>query len=215
MRQDTTPNGLMLTLVLIVLSLLRSTHVVAQAPDVIDDPDAYAVYGAILQTQFRPSGTAPTSVTLLQETRRETRCARTAKVPDDWRETFESYRREIGRVRLIQQGFQLGLSYSVITMAELRTSMQTAGYDLTRFSGKQSPGAEVFARFPGGRLVAFSAVGFNATKNQAMLTVHFDCFPSLEPGAENSPCHQYDQVMMEKQQGRWVKARLGGCGGIA
>jgi len=118
-------------------------------------------------------------------------------------------------VRLIQQGFELGLPYSVVTLAELRTLMQEAGYDLTKFSGQQSPGAEVFARFPGGRLVAFSAVGFNATKSRAMLTVHFDCFPSLQAGAENSPCHEYSQVMMEKQEGRWVRVPVGGCGGIA
>ncbi len=92
--QATTTNRLMLTLALIVLPLVQSTHVVTQARDVIEDPDAYAVYGAVLQTRFRPNEKAPTSVTLLQETRKGARCSQSTTIPDDWRETLESYTRE-------------------------------------------------------------------------------------------------------------------------
>jgi hypothetical protein len=55
--------------------------------------------------------------------------------------------------------------------SELTRLMQDAGYDLSKFSGRQSPGSEVFSRFQGGKLVALSGVGFNAAKNRAMVTV--------------------------------------------
>jgi hypothetical protein len=93
--------------------------------------------------------------------------------------------------------------------------MQEAGYDLSKFSGRQSPGAEVFSRLMGGRLVALSAVGFDATKTRAMVTVQYNCFPSMEPGVNTHLCHQGNQVMLEKQGDRWVPAKVGGCGWIA
>ena len=93
---------------------------------------------------------------------------------------MESYRRENARVRIIRDGFDLGLPYSIITMAQLRQLMRDAGY--SKPSGSNAPGADVFARFPGGRLVAVSAVGFNAQKSRAMVAVQFDCFPSWTPG---------------------------------
>ena len=92
--------------------------------------------------------------------------------------------------------------------------MQKAGYDLSKFSGKHSPGSEVFARFPGGILLALSVVGFNAEKTRAMVTVQHNCFPSLGPPAPNQVCRQGEQILMEKADGRWVRAE-GGCVWIA
>jgi len=86
---------------------------------------------------------------------------------------------------------------------------------LSKFSGRQSPGAEVFSRLKGGRLVALSAVGFDATKTRAMVTVQYNCFPSMEPGVNTQLCHEGNQVMLEKQADRWVTSKAGGCGWIA
>ena len=78
----------------------------------------------------------------------------------------------------------------LLTWAELTRMMQDAGYDLSKFSGRQSPGAEVFSRLKGGRLVPLSAVGFDAAKTRAMVTVQYNCFPSMEPGVNTQLCHQ-------------------------
>jgi hypothetical protein len=73
----------------------------------------------------------------------------------------------------------------------------------------------VFSRLKGGRLVALSAVGFDATKTRAMVTVQYNCFPSMEPGVNTQLCHQGNQVMLEKQVDRWVPSKVGACGWIA
>jgi hypothetical protein len=83
------------------------------------------------------------------------------------------------------------------------------------FLWSSPPGAEVFSGLKGGRLVALSAVGFDAAKTRAMVTVQYNCFPSMEPGVNNQLCHQGSQVMLEKQAGGWVPSKVGGCGWIA
>jgi hypothetical protein len=94
--------------------------------------------------------------------------------------------------------------------------MRGAGYELGKFSGQQSPGSEVFRSFPGGRLLAFSAVGFDERKTRAMVTVQYDCFPGPENESPSQYCHQYDQVLLEKHDGKWIRATsVGTCGGIA
>ena len=100
-------------------------------------------------------------------------------------------------------------------MADLRSLMRTAGYDLSTFSGQQSPGADVFRRFPGGKLIAFSAVGFDEQKIRAVLTVQYDCFPTAENQPPYRYCHEFQQVMLEKHEGKWIAARgLATCGGV-
>jgi hypothetical protein len=70
-------------------------------------------------------------------------------------------------------------------------------------------------RITGGRLVALSAVGFNATKTRAMVIVQYNCFPSTEPGVSTQLCQQGNQVMLEKQADHWGPSKVGGCAWIA
>jgi hypothetical protein len=159
-----------------------------------------------------------THITLLQETRAGRKdCPPEETIPAEWRPVVETYRKKNARVQSIQGGRDLGVPYSLVTWAELVRLMQKAGYDLTKFSGRQSPGTEVFSQFRGGRLVALSAVGFNSAKNRAMVTVQYNCFPSMEPGVNvnTAMCHQGNQVMMEKQADLWVPSNVGGCSWIA
>jgi hypothetical protein len=74
----------------------------------------------------------------------------------------------------------------------------------------------VFRSFLGGRLVAFSAVGFDEKKTRAMVTVQYDCFPTAENQPPYRYCHEYQQLMLEQHEGTWIAARgVGVCGGIA
>jgi hypothetical protein len=49
-----------------------------------------------------------------------------------------------------------------------------------------------------------------------MVTVLFDCFPTAENQPPYPSCREYQQLMLEKQEGKWVAVRsAGSCGGIA
>ena len=126
----------------------------------------------------------------------------------EWRPVLESFRQENSRVWHLEPGRDFGVTYTLVTWAELSRLMQAAGYDLATFCCSNAPGAEVFNRLPGGKLVAVSAVGFNAEKTRAMVTVQYDCFPSQRPGAKPSVCQTGGRLALEKQEGRWAVAKV-------
>lgn len=211
-----TGSALVLVCMLGIMPGPHQASVVAQDLEVIEDVEAYAVYRAILPIRFSSGAADLTHITLLQETRAGSMdCPGDENIQPEWRSVVESYRTVNSRVRRIQAGRELGVPYTLLTWADLTRMMQEAGYDVSKFSGRQSPGAEVFSRLKGGRLVALSAVGFDATKTRAMVTMQYDCFPSMEPGVNTRLCHQGNQVMLEKQADRWVPSKVGGCGWIA
>jgi hypothetical protein len=155
-------------------------------------------------------------VTLLQETRAVTTCPEEKAVPPEWRQVVANHKKENAGIRALRPNAELGRPYSLVSIADLRSLMRGAGYDLSKFSGQQSPGAQVFRGFPGGRLVAFSAVGFDEEKTRGMVTVQYDCFPTAENQPPYRYCHEYRQLMLEKHEGRWIAARgVGTCAGIA
>lgn len=214
-----TRGTLAFTLALVAsLSAIPSRQVRPQASPVIDDPEAYAVYAAVVPRRSKSGEKALTNMAVLQETAGPMDCLadRDSVIRPEWRSAVASYRKENGRVRLIQTGFNLGVPYSVVTLAQLRKLMQDAGY--SKLSPRSNaPGSEVFVRFPGGRLIALSAVGFNADRTRAVVTVQYNYFPSLEPGTE-SPRSGLEgrTLLMEKKDGRWVQLPVpGGCTWIA
>jgi hypothetical protein len=210
------PAALLLLCMLDVIPGADRAFVLAQDVDVVEDVEAYAVYKAVLPITFSSGDKELTHITLLQETRAGSMdCPRDETIRPEWRRVVENYRTANARIRRIQPGRDLGVPYTLLTWAALTKMMQDAGYDLSKFSGRQSPGAEVFARLKGGRLVALSAVGFDAAKTRAMVTVQYNCFPSMEPGVNTQLCHQGSQVMLEKPADRWVPSKVGGCGWIA
>jgi hypothetical protein len=194
-----------LAVVLFTSSAMPSRTIRAQTGDFIDDPDAYAVYASVIPTRLGTGGKPLTGLALLQETRAGENCVgpeRDKKLQPEWHSVTESFRRENALVRIIQAGFDLGVPYTIVTMAHLRKLMRDAGYS------EQSPrsnalGWDVFARFPSGRLVALSAVGFNAGKTRAMVAMQYDCFPSWKPGTESAVCRQGRHFALEKKEGRW------------
>jgi hypothetical protein len=48
-----------------------------------------------------------------------------------------------------------------------------------------------------------------------MVTVQFNCFPSMQSGVDSQMCRERTQVMLQKQGSQWVPASIGGCGWIA
>ncbi len=149
----------------------------AQSDDVIADPESYAVFAAALAIRMAENGRPVDRVALLQETRAVTTCPDEKAVPPEWRSVVANHKTKNARIRTVRPDADLGQPYSLVSMAELRKLMQSVGYDLSKFSGQQSPGAAVFRGLPGGRLIAFSAVGFDEQKTRAMVTVQDALFP--------------------------------------
>jgi hypothetical protein len=186
-----------------------------QAGDVIADPESYAVFAATLSINLRREREPVNRVTLLQETRPVTTCSDEKAVPAEWRSVVANHKKENVRVRTLRPDADIGRPYSLVSMAELRSLMR-AGYDLAKFSGQQSPGTEVFRNFPGGRLIAFSAVGFDERTTRAVVTIQYDCCPAAKNQPPARYCHEFQQQMLEKHEGKWVPAsNVGICGGIA
>jgi len=206
-RALTTIGGAFVALVIIFPIQSRTA---AQTSNRLSDPDGHAVYAAVLKLRFSSDDKPMTTVTLLQQTRAVLPpvCDLEDKIPQDWRLVLDNYKAENADPRPFSQRLELGLPYSWVTLLTLRAQMQAAGYDLSKSSGWQSPGAEVFARLPGGRLVTLSAVGFNTERTRAMVTVQTNCFPLLEPAAEHRPCHEGRQLLMERERGGvWIPAK--------
>jgi hypothetical protein len=188
----------------------------AQSGEVIADPESYAVLAAALAIRSGENSQPWDRVTLLEETRPVTTCPDEKAVPPEWRPVVANHKKENASIRALRPDADLGRPYSVVSIAHLRSLMRNTGYDLSKFSGQQSPGAQVFRSFLGGRLVAFSAVGFNEKKTRAMVTVQYDCFPTAENQPPYRYCHEYQQLMLEQHEGTWIAARgVGVCGGIA
>jgi hypothetical protein len=209
-----------LAVALFTLSAMPSRTIRVQTSEVISDPEAYAVYASVVPTRFSTGDKPMTELALLQETRAGVDCVgqeKDKRLHPEWRPVVESYKKENARVRIIQSGFNLGVPHSIVTVAQLRKLMRDAGYS------RQSPrsnglGSDVFARFPSGRLVAVSAVGFNAERTRAMVAMQFDCLPSWEPGTEGAAvCHEGRHIALEKKGGRWniVHNVHVGCGWVA
>ena len=188
----------------------------AQSDDIVADPESYAVFAAALAIRMAENDRPPEQIALLQETRPVMTCPDEKAVPPEWRSVVANHKKENASIRTLRPDADLGRPYSIVRIADLRSLMRNAGYDLSKFSGQQSPGAQVFRGFPGGRLVAFSAVGFDEQKTRAMVTVQYDCFPTAENQPPYQYCHEYQQLMLEKHEGKWVAARsVGTCAGIA
>ena len=197
---------LILAAVLIALRLAAS-QVDAQAADVIADPEAYVVYASILPTTFSSGDRDLSRIALLQETRGHLTCPR-GTIEPEWRSAWASYKRENARVRTFLPKFDLGLPYVLVTLADVKALLVRAGNDGKRVRGGWS---EAYTRFPNGKLLAFSAVGFNESKNRAVVTVQYNCGLSRVPLALEYDCDGGQHIPLAKQAGRWVRAKIAAC----
>lgn len=185
----------------------RPGPLVAQASDVMDDPDAYAVYTAVLEPRFSSDARPRTRIALLNETRAVTHCPREGTIQPEWQSVVDDYKVQNSRVRILQPGLNLGVPYDLVTVTGLRTLLQEGGYDLANPPPTNGPGARVFARFPGGTLLTVSAVGFNPERTRAMVTLQRNCFPYSSITTSHQICNEGSQRRLEKREGRWELAR--------
>ncbi len=133
-----------------------------------------------------------------------------------------NYKTENAGFRTLLPDADLGRPYALVGLAGLQSLMRLAGYDDARFSPtwvpgtdiENSPGWAVFGRFPGGVLRALSAVGFNAQRTRALVTVQGNCFPT-NVTSPTQRCHSGSQKAFEKRNGRWIPSRAIFCAWMA
>lgn len=170
----------------------------AQAPPdtVITDPDAYAVYAAVLPTYWK-YGSSKGALLLQQETADVaaiTRCVgpKSGRPRDpEWDPVEEAFNAANAHVHLLQPALPIDMPYRLIARADIEA-------DDARLAQKY-PGT--WNRLPESKeYAAVSAVGFNAARTKAILYVHLRGQGTL--------------FSQELREGLWKPARRNGCGWI-
>jgi hypothetical protein len=195
---------LSLGIALTSVAAVRSSHVTTQPSDVINDPEGYRVYSAVLPIPLSSPEKALDHFAILQETRSRKACPSPERLPQEWRSVVDSYTSENARVRTVLPGFDVGLPYALVSVSEVRRRLLRAGND-----GKtpRSGWPEAYADFPNGRLLAVSAVGFDELRTRAMVVVQYNCGLSRDSQPSDHDCHGGRSVLLQKQEGRWTVAR--------
>jgi hypothetical protein len=180
-------------LVIVALPLAVAHFPMATPPQLerITDPEAYAVYAAILPREWTHVSKDP--LLLQQETDTVIAC-HSGSPPGEigWAAVENSFNAENARVRVLRRLLPIDLPYRLIPRVEIAA-------DDARLAVKY-PGT--WQRRPESiEYVAVSAVGFNATQTKAIVYMHL-----RDRGGV---------YWIEKRQGKWDPTPRGGCRWIA
>lgn len=160
--------------------------------ETITDPEAYAVYAAVLPRQWTHVSKEPLLLQQETDTAMACRPSRSPTREIGWEAVENSFNAENARVRLLQRMLPIDLPYRLIPRAEIAAD-----------------DARLALKYPGGwqrrpesiEYAAVSAVGFNATKTKAIVYMHL----RMSGGV----------YWIEKRQGKWDPTPRGGCNWIA
>jgi hypothetical protein len=198
----------------LLLSPLAVPAVMAQFPaepsPAITDPEAYAVYAAVLPRSVLDENHRGPIAIQIETAPGPEDCPQAALITDEWRAAVDDYRKQNAATKFIRPGFDLGRAYSLLPWADVRQMLKDEGYLSPSAPVTNHFGSRVFSRFPGGRLIVLSAVGFNPERTRAMISVQSDCL--WKDGFVGS--HEIHTVGLRKTNGRWDPSGLG-CHGIA
>ncbi len=182
----------LLSLIPALVVLTPNGRIHAQ-PNTIDDPDAYAVYASVLAEPSFRDDAAASEIAIFEETRAHTDClprAAEREVGPEWAAVVKSYREQNARPRRLLPGFNLGMRYWLISQSELER--QLAAHPGV---GRTGDGL-VYAQFPRGKLFFLSAVGFDATRMRALVTVQHTC---------GFDCWGGSHILRVRNGERWVQ----------
>jgi hypothetical protein len=183
----------------------------ASAPSpVITDPEAYAVYAAVLPHSVLQENHPEPVAIQLETFPGPAGCPSEASITAEWRAAVEDYRKQNAQTKFVRPGFDLGKAYSLIPWAEVRQMLTAEGYLSPAAPRSNAPGWRVFSRFPGGSVIVLSAVGFNSERTRALVSVQRNCI--LKDGGLG--CESTHTVGLRKKDGRWDPSGIG-CHGIA
>jgi hypothetical protein len=159
------------------------------------DPEAYAVYAAVLPMIWNWELHEPKSLIFREETvfsateSTDTLCVKgDKKFYSMWGSTLKAYVTANQVPRRLLRMFPVDKTYILVPERELN--------ELIRKSRWQN----FYARYPDAKsYVSMSSVGFNAQKNKALLTMTYNC---------GMLCMEGTYYLMEKQNGSWVRASV-------
>jgi hypothetical protein len=179
---------------LLILALLLSQGVISsdKAPP-YEDLDAYEVYSALIPLE-RPLRNARAKRLIIQnETKGYEMCLRPEK---EWEEkigpAISDYVRSNAKPSLLQQRIKVGVPYQLIMADELKSAIQTVGWE------------GFYQRYPdSGGWIELSAVGFNVDKTVAVVYMGHHCGPLCGRGGFH---------VLEKKDGKWVALDWEGSG---
>jgi hypothetical protein len=204
------------TTILVLFALLVVTErtapgqSAAEPSPVITDPEAYAVYAALLPRSVLQENHPEPLAIQLETFPGPEGCPSEASITAEWRAAVDDYRKQNAQTKFVRPGFNLGRAYSLIPWAELRQMLAAEGYLSPAAPRSNGPGWRVFSRFPGGSVIALSAVGFNPERTRAMVSVQRNCI--LKDGRRG--CESTHTAGLRKNDGRWDPSGIG-CHGIA
>ena len=150
---------------------LRAIAQISLTPKPIDDTESYAVYAALLPSQWTVRVARAKILVFQQETTTYPRCMPSGTPPEvDWREVIESFRAENAEGRVILPGYDLGLPYVVVASADVQATFREVPNDLMLgWSG-------FYKRYPdSGGFMQVSAVGFDTARARAMVYMAHSC----------------------------------------
>ena len=175
---------------------------------VITDSEAYSVYAAVLKPIVADDERQKV-IAIQLETLDTEECHANRPVPSGWNDVVANYAAENAQTRFLLPGLPLGKPYSLIPAADVRKMLTDAGVFAPNAPRTNCPGCAVFSGFPGRGLLAFSAVGFNADKTRAIVTVQLNCIVTDKGRAF---CHEGHRQPLEKKNGEWVFSSVAwGC----
>ena len=164
---------------------------ISQQLDSITDPEAYAVYAAVLPRMWTHVTKDP--LLLQQETDLSMSCpVRSESHEIGWAAVENSFKAENARVRLLRRMLPIHIPYRLIPRAEIAADDARL---ILKYPGmwQRRPESIEYA--------AVSAVGFDATKTKAIVYVRL----RSEGGV----------YWIEKRLGKWDHTPRGGCSWIA
>jgi hypothetical protein len=172
---------------LLILALLLSQGVISssdKAP-LYEDQEAYEVYSAIIPLEWPLRDAHAKTLIIQNETKGYEMCLRPEK---EWQEkigpAISNYVRSNAKPSLLQQRIKVGVPYRLIMADELRSTIQTAGWE------------GFYQRYPdSGGWMELSAVGFNVNKTVAVVYMGHHCGPLCGGGGFH---------VLEKKDGKWV-----------
>lgn len=172
---------------LLVLALLLSQGVITSSGKAqqYEDQEAYEVYSAILPSEWPLRDAHAKTLIIQNETKGYEMCLRPEK---EWQgkigPAISDYVRANAKPALLQPRIKVEVPYRLIIVDELRSAIQTGGWE------------GFFQRYPdSGGWIELSAVGFNVNKTVAVVYMGHHCGPLCGGGGFH---------VLEKKDGKWV-----------
>ncbi len=142
----------------------------AQPGDLITDRESYAVFAAALSVEAGARG-YDGAVVVLQQTRAVTTCPSEKSAPPAWRAVIANHRQKNARARTLRPYANMGRPYdTLVSLSRIACADEKGRIRPVDAQGRAIAGQPgVPGDFLDGRLVAFSAVGFDEGRKRAAM----------------------------------------------